>query len=162
MDKKREDGKSLSGVAQKAKLGVVESLRQMAEDAMKDRGLKKVSVASDSAEGLKHGLEMAKDQVAGMASDHKAPDSEDETGEIESPEDESEDLEDAEYGKAHGSDELQSGHGSTGDDRLQATTDDEDDEEEAHEDTDHSDDEDEASIDAKLAALMEKKKKYKK
>jgi hypothetical protein len=48
---------------QKAKMGVMEDLQKMAHDAMggKLRGMKKVSVMSDSEEGLEHGLDKAHD-----------------------------------------------------------------------------------------------------
>lgn len=145
MDKKKEEGKGLSDVAKKAKIGVVESLKKMAEDAMKEKGLKKVSVASDSSEGLKHGLDMAKDKVEDMSQGHE---------DIVSPDEEDEMLDDAEYGKAHGADMLSGGgHGMAGDDRLQSTMDDDSDEEEASEDMD------EDELDRKLAELMDKKKK---
>lgn len=53
----------LSDTEKRAKMDVVKDLRSTAAEAMKDRigGLKKVSVASDSEEGLKHGLDKAKE-----------------------------------------------------------------------------------------------------
>lgn len=51
-----------------AKMKVVDQMRKMAMDEMggKLKGLKKVSVASDTEEGLKKGLELAKEKVTGM------------------------------------------------------------------------------------------------
>ena len=50
---------------QKAKMGVMEDLQKMAHDAMggKLKGMKKVTVASDSEEGLEHGLDKAHDVI---------------------------------------------------------------------------------------------------
>lgn len=60
----------------KAKLDVLKQIRQIASKAMQDdmktKGLKKVTVASDSLEGLEAGLEKAKailDDKAEMAPD---------------------------------------------------------------------------------------------
>ncbi len=66
---------------QKAKMGVIEDLRDMADNAMgnKIKGLNKVTVASNDPEGLRHGLDKAKDIVSdpsqmmahgGMAGEH--------------------------------------------------------------------------------------------
>lgn len=48
---------------QKAKMGVIEDLRNMADNAMgsKLKGLNKVTVASNDSEGLRQGLDKAKD-----------------------------------------------------------------------------------------------------
>lgn len=50
-----------------AKMSVLSHLRDMAQQAMGDKlhGVKKVSVMSDSSEGLKHGLEKAHEMVEG-------------------------------------------------------------------------------------------------
>lgn len=64
MDKlKKKKSKEMSPTEKDAKMSVVESLRDMASKAMGDKlqGLKKVTVASDSKEGLKKGLEKAED-----------------------------------------------------------------------------------------------------
>ncbi len=47
----------------KAKMSVVQSMRDMADEAMGSKlgGLKKISVASDSKSGLEHGLDKAKE-----------------------------------------------------------------------------------------------------
>lgn len=65
MAKKKKD-KPLSDTAKEAKMSVVKDMQKMAADAMRDGlkgGLKKVSVASDSPEGLKKGLEKAEELV---------------------------------------------------------------------------------------------------
>jgi hypothetical protein len=67
MEKKKKD-KPMSDVAKDAKTSVLKDLQSMAAGAMKDGlkgGLKKVSVMSDSPEGLKKGLEKAEDMVEG-------------------------------------------------------------------------------------------------
>lgn len=68
IEKKKKDGKELSEVEGKAKETVLSDLKDMAGKAMSDKlnGLKKVSVASDSEEGLKKGLDKAKDIVEKM------------------------------------------------------------------------------------------------
>lgn len=62
MDKKRS-GKELQPGEKEAKMKVIKDLRQMAEQIMKDdiKGMKKVTVASPTQEGLKEGLEKAED-----------------------------------------------------------------------------------------------------
>ena len=63
LKKKKREGKSdLSEPEKKAKLGVLDSLRSEAAGMMGDhlKGLKKVTVAAPSKEGLEKGLEMAK------------------------------------------------------------------------------------------------------
>lgn len=64
LEKKKKSGKELSPVEKDAKMGVIESMKKMAEDAMGDR-LKKVTVASASKEGLQKGLAKAKEMVEG-------------------------------------------------------------------------------------------------
>lgn len=51
---------------QKAKMGVIEDLRNMADNAMGDKvkGLNKVTVASNSPQGLRHGLTKANDLMS--------------------------------------------------------------------------------------------------
>ena len=58
-------GKDMPDVEKKAKLDVLQSLRGQAEDAMKDKlgSMKKVSVMSDSNEGMEKGLDKAKDMM---------------------------------------------------------------------------------------------------
>jgi len=60
LEKKKSEGKTLSPMEKDARMGVVGALKKAAEGAMADKGLKKVTVASDSKEGLEKGLEMAK------------------------------------------------------------------------------------------------------
>jgi len=67
MDKlKKKKSKEMSSVEKDAKMSVVESLRDMAAKAMGDKlhGLKKVTVASDSKQGLEKGLEKAQDLLS--------------------------------------------------------------------------------------------------
>lgn len=67
LEKKRQMGKSLDGVEKDAKLSAVQTLKNFANDALKDKmgDMKKVSVASDSKEGLVEGMEKAKDLIKG-------------------------------------------------------------------------------------------------
>lgn len=60
-------GHDLSPVEHAAKSSVLEDLKNIAGQSMSDKlhGLKKVQVASDSEEGLKHGLEKAHEIVSG-------------------------------------------------------------------------------------------------
>lgn len=65
MKKLMSGKKGMSDNEKNAKMDVVQHLRDMASDAMKGRmDSHKVSVASDSSEGLKHGLEKAKEIVS--------------------------------------------------------------------------------------------------
>lgn len=67
MEKKKKMGKELSPVESAAKSSVLDELKNMAGQAMSDKlhGLKKVSVASDTQQGLKSGLEKAHEIVSG-------------------------------------------------------------------------------------------------
>lgn len=58
--------RDLSPAEKKAKMSAVKDLKSMAHEAMGDKmdHLKKVSVMSDSPEGMKHGLDMAKQVVS--------------------------------------------------------------------------------------------------
>jgi hypothetical protein len=64
-DLHKADMEEMHPAMKQAKLGVLKHLSDMAGDAMGSKlaGLKKVTVASDSDEGLKHGIEKAKDIV---------------------------------------------------------------------------------------------------
>lgn len=66
---KKKDSK-MHPLEMKAKMDVVKHLQDMAHDAMgsKLKGIHKVTVASDSPEGLEHGLDKAKD-VLGQGDD---------------------------------------------------------------------------------------------
>lgn len=59
--------RDLSPSERQAKMDVVKDLRDAASEAMNSKmdGLKKVSVLSDSQEGLEHGLDKAKEVVSG-------------------------------------------------------------------------------------------------
>ncbi len=65
MEKKKKDGKDLSSTEKEAKMSVVQHMKDMAQEMMGDhlKGMKKVTVASDSDEGLKHGLSKASDII---------------------------------------------------------------------------------------------------
>lgn len=62
-----EKKKGLSDVEKDAKMNVVKDLRDSASSMMKDKlgGLKKVTVASDSKEGLEEGLDKAEELLEG-------------------------------------------------------------------------------------------------
>lgn len=66
--------KKLSPLEQKAKIGVVKDLRDLAAKHMSDKlgDLKKVTVASDSSEGLQDGLNKAKEIVSSPEMAHMA------------------------------------------------------------------------------------------
>jgi len=57
----------------------MDKMKKMAEDAMTDNlhGMKKVSVASDSKEGLEEGLEKAKEIISSKEQDEMVEDAED-------------------------------------------------------------------------------------
>lgn len=57
--------KGMSPIEKKAKMSVLKDLHGQASDLMKEglKGVKKVSVMSDSKEGLKKGLEKAEDML---------------------------------------------------------------------------------------------------
>ena len=63
--KKKGEGEEMHPAMKKAKMGVLKHLSDMASEAMggKLHGLKKVTVASDSEEGLKEGMDKAKEIV---------------------------------------------------------------------------------------------------
>lgn len=65
MKRMEKKGKKLNPLEQKAKMGVIKELSDQAGAMMGDKikGLKKVTVASDSPEGLKAGLEKAEEIV---------------------------------------------------------------------------------------------------
>ncbi len=98
---------------QKAKLGVMHELQKMASDAMggKLKGLKKVTVAADSEEGLEHGLDKAHDVLKGMPSDL------DDSNPDHEHFDHSEDDEDGNDGMGHGVEHLAMG-GEAGEEEL--------------------------------------------
>lgn len=71
--------RDLSPVERHAKMDVVKGLKDSVSEMMGHKldGLKKVSVASDSSEGLKHGLEKAHDIVSGPEHAEMLKDAED-------------------------------------------------------------------------------------
>lgn len=101
--KKLRDGmkgrSAMHPLERKAKMGVVDDLSKMAEDAMggKLKGLQRVSVAADSPEHLEDGLDKARDVLKGLpdAIDDTHPDHEDfeHTEHAEDGEDGASDLE---------------------------------------------------------------------
>lgn len=68
LKKKLEEGKVLSGDKKKAKCEMLDELDGITKNAMSDKlkGMKKVTVASPTSEGLEKGLEMAKEKVSDM------------------------------------------------------------------------------------------------
>ncbi len=77
----KKSGGGMSDMEKDAKMGVVQAMKDMASKAMgeKLRGLKKVSVASDSPEGLSAGLDKAKE----LLNAHVESEDNDAMGEIE-------------------------------------------------------------------------------
>lgn len=69
---KKHDGKEIDPVHKAAKMSMLKALRDEMSGMMKDdlhgHAMKKVSVASDSPEGLAHGLDKAKEMIG--AADH--------------------------------------------------------------------------------------------
>lgn len=68
----KKKGKKMSEAHVAAKKNVLSSLRDQAAEAMGDK-LKKVTVAAPSEEGLKKGLEKAKEIVEGKLPDENCP-----------------------------------------------------------------------------------------
>lgn len=64
---RKKEGKDLSAPDKKAKLEALTGMKSMASDMMSDKlkGLKKVTVASNDPQGLKSGLEKAKEMIEG-------------------------------------------------------------------------------------------------
>lgn len=128
-----------------AKMDVVKHLRDMASGAMKDKmgSLHKVSVASDSAEGLQHGLQKAQ-QVVGAdadADEQDAPAQMHDGGEVDAdrPEHDTDSAEEAQM--------------------LHDAENPEHDALSAHEEHDPEEDMDEDELNAKLEKLMKLKNK---
>ena len=99
----KEKMKGMSENAKKAKLVALKEANSMAKKMMEDdlKGLKKVTIASDSPEGLKAGLEKAEDIIEGESEDCEScegegcehcVESEEESSDEEESEEESEDL----------------------------------------------------------------------
>jgi hypothetical protein len=83
----KKDKKEMNPAEKKAKLKALGAANGMASDMLKDhlQGLKKVTVASDSKEGLKEGLKKAED-IVGKKSDSPFDNSEDDSAEHEDAE----------------------------------------------------------------------------
>ena len=141
---KMKDGKKMPEHEKDAKMSVLEHVRQLAQDMMKDKldhGMKKVEIASDSSEGLKKGLEKAMEMMPEGESEDSAEPSEGEGSEEDEASEDmtaSEDQDEDSLGHAAGHAEEEAGE------RRQDGP---------------SEEEDEAELDRQLAALMEKKKK---
>lgn len=71
LEKKRGESKSMRPLEKDAKMRAVHQMRKMASDEMVEplKGLKKVTVASDSSEGLKTGLDKAEDLIESKMSE---------------------------------------------------------------------------------------------
>ena len=106
MEKKKKDGGKMRPEEKEAKMGVLENLKQAMTESMSGKlgGLKKVTVASDSTEGLKKGLDKAKEITGHLPESESEEDSEspaheaaesveEETAEHEAGSEESEDEE---------------------------------------------------------------------
>ena len=79
---KKKDAKPMSDMEKKAKLDSVNELRQAAQEAMGGKldGLKTVKVASDSTEGLKRGLDTAREVMSGPEHDDMVEQAESDKG----------------------------------------------------------------------------------
>ena len=75
LEKKKKEGKEMNPMERDAKMGVLGDIRDEMANHMSERlnGLKKVSVASDSEEGLKSGLDKAKEIVDKMPQGEASP-----------------------------------------------------------------------------------------
>jgi hypothetical protein len=77
LKKKMKSGDKLEGTEKEAMRGAIGGLRKMAADMMREdmdgkmSSLKKVTVASDSKEGLEKGLDKAKEIVEGKEEDYE-------------------------------------------------------------------------------------------
>jgi len=100
MKKKDKKGSMMGDTEREAKMSVLKHVGDMASDMMKGRldGMKKVTVASDSADGLKEGLAKAKDMMAAREEGMEEEASGDEEG-MDHEAKESPEYEAAEHGK---------------------------------------------------------------
>lgn len=149
LDKKKDKGK-MSDVQRDAKMSVVKDMKDMASEMMGDKikGMKKVSVASASGEGLKEGLDKAREMISGMSEDGHSAMDDDQNMMEDKAEDAIHDSGDGEFSKGEGSDNKH--------EMLEEAM--ESPEEEAAE---NEDEEDHEEIDKKIAELMAKKAKMK-
>lgn len=90
IEKKKKEGKKLDGSHQKARSSVLDELMGDMEGlgAQKVKNLKKVTVASDSSEGLEKGLSKAKELVEKQEDESSHESEEEELAEHEGEEDE--------------------------------------------------------------------------
>lgn len=115
----KKKGSSMSDNEKEAKMGVMRSLSSDMAQMMKDKlsGLKKVSVASDSPEGLKEGLDKAKQMVEG----HDVMTGKPMSGDEESPEHEMEESSEEEKSEHDGMEEgMEEETGEMSEDELNA------------------------------------------
>ena len=87
---KKKDSKPLSDIEKAAKMNVVQSLSDHANEDLKGKikGLKKVVVASDDSEGLKKGLKKAEEMIDGLPAEMESEMEDEEAEELEeAPED---------------------------------------------------------------------------
>lgn len=159
MAKMLEKKRDLSPNEKHAKLGVLKELHDMASADMGDKldGLKKVSVMSDSPEGLQHGLEQAKHILSNPEQDEMKDDAENpyhdaKSALAEHAHDESNEDNDSEVGQAF----ADGGEVEHEADSDEDDGDDSDDTDFASNDEDESH-ESEEEIDAQLAKLMKMK-----
>lgn len=150
LEKKRQMGKSLDGPERDAKMSAVQTLKDFANDAMKDKmgDMKKVSVASDSKEGLVEGMEKAKDMIKGKEGFGELPEMQD---------DEESDMDMAEEG-----DDSDKEFGPYSEANQPENHQDNKRDSPPEENSDEGDHMDEESINKELERLMSMKKKYSK
>lgn len=93
MEKKKDSGKELDPMYKDSKMSMLKALHKEMSDMMagglKDhQGMKKVEVASDSPEGLKHGLDKAKDLLEGSDEEEAGESADEESNEDQLGQDE--------------------------------------------------------------------------
>jgi hypothetical protein len=150
----KKKGHKLSDVERDAKMSVVNNMKDMASSMMGDhiKGLKKVTVASDSKEGLQSGLDKAKDLMDQYSEDGHSSMDDNENAMEQKPEHEVHDSGDGETGKEDSPEDM---------DERQEESMESPEEEKAEEDSgeeDHEDMDDE-ELNKKLEHLMNIKKK---
>jgi ribonuclease HI len=79
IEKKKKDGKGIDGLEKEAALNNLMDLKGAVEGMIGDKakGLKKVTVASNSEKGLEQGLELAKEKLGEMDTEDEIGDEED-------------------------------------------------------------------------------------
>lgn len=90
----KKDKKKMSPSEKEAKMSVLKDLKSVAEEAMGDdlKGMKKVTVAADSEEGLEEGMDKAKELLKAKMGDMSPADAEHEEEEMEEESEDSEDM----------------------------------------------------------------------